>query len=79
MRLILESNSNLNIINLPFIIDGNYWIINNNKNLLNVEAKLNKWVITSNEEVKLSKVLNNNQLSNVNYLDEVILEENKYY
>ena len=79
MRVILESNNNLNVIKLPNQVNGNYWIVNNQKNLLNVEAKDNKWIIKSNNEVKLCKSLNNDKLSNINYIDEVILEENNHY
>jgi hypothetical protein len=47
MRLILENNNNnnLSVTKLPNTIGGNYWIVNNQKNLLNVEAIDKKWII----------------------------------
>ena len=43
MKLILESENNINITKLPNEISGNFWIVDNNsKNLLNIEAQENK-------------------------------------
>jgi len=80
MRLVLECNNNINVTKLPNDINGNYWVINGTKNLINVEARDNKWFIKSNAEIKISKSLeNNSNLTNINYLDEVVLEENNHY
>jgi len=80
MRLVLECNNNINVTKLPNEINGNYWVTNGIKNLINVEASDNKWIIKSNSEIKISKSLeNNSNLTNINYLDEVVLEENNHY
>ena len=80
MRLVLESKDQLTITKLPKSISGNYWIIDdNNKNLLNVSVENDGWVLNSNTEIKISNNINNDKLSNINYLEKVILEENKYY
>ena len=79
MKLVLESKNNINTTTLPNIVDGNYWVTYNNNNLLNVESSEDKWVLKSNNEVKISNSLSLDNLSNINYLDSVILEENKYY
>lgn len=80
MRLVLESKDQLTITKLPNSVSGNYWIIDdNNKNLLNVSVENNGWVLNSNTEIKISNNINNDKLSNINYLEKVILEENKYY
>jgi len=79
MRLILESSSSLSVTKLPSEINGNYWVLNGSKNLINVEAKENKWIIKSNTEIKISKSLDNSNLTNINYVDEIILEENNHY
>ena len=80
MRLVLESKDQLTITKLPKSVSGNYWIIDdNNKNLLNVSVENDSWVLNSNTEIKISNNINNDKLSNINYLEKVILEENKYY
>ena len=79
MRLILESKDNINVTKLPNNIDGNFWIENGIKNLVNVEAVDNKWILKSDVEVKISSSFVNDKLSNVNYLDNIVLEENSHY
>ena len=79
MRLILESKNNISVTELPIDIDGNYWIQHNNNNLLNVEASDNKWVLNSNNEIKITNNLNPDNLSNISYVDKIILEENNHY
>ena len=79
MRLILESKDSISVTKLPNTIEGNYWVLNNNNNLINVETNDNKWVLKSNTDIKISNSLNIDKLSNVNYIDSVILEDNKFY
>ena len=80
MRLILESTNNITLTRLPNEIKGNYWILDDNsKNLLNVIEQNNKWVLKSNTEIKISKSVIDDKLSNINYIDSVILEENSFY
>ena len=81
MKLILESENNININKLPNEISGNFWIVDNNlKNLLNIEAQDNKWILKSNVDIKICKDLNKKDiLSNANYIESSILEENMSY
>ena len=80
MRLVLESKNKLTITNLPNKVFGNYWVVDqDNKNLLNVNGVSDKWVLNSNSEIKISNSINSDKLSNINYIDSVELEENKYY
>lgn len=80
MKLVLESKDSLTITKLPNVISGNYWVVDeNNKNLLNVDGNDNKWILSSNTDIKISNSLVNDSLSNINYIDKVELEENKYY
>ncbi len=59
MKLFLLEKNRLIKTELPTLIEGNYWITDESKrNLLNVEARDNKWFIKSNRDVKL--ILNDN-------------------
>ena len=54
MQLTIIKNNKIRYFFLPVKIFGNYWITDEkNKNLVNVEASENKWVIRSNDEVKI--------------------------
>lgn len=80
MRLILESFDNINVTKLPNEINGNFWILDSfSKNLLNVVEQNNKWVLKSNTEIKISKSVIDDKLSNINYIDSIELEENNFY
>ena len=81
MRLILESEETLNTTKLPKEINGNYWIVDNNlKNLINIEAVDNNWILKSNMDVKICKDLNKmDKLSNANYIESSPLIENTTY
>ena len=54
MKLILESD-NLDIVDIPDSPQGNYWIKDGTRNVLNVESKDNNWVIKSNQDVNIYK------------------------
>ena len=74
MKIILESHNKLVKTILPEVISGNYWVVDAmNKNLINVEAENNSWILKSNTEIKISNTLDNSVLSNVNALDSVQL------
>ena len=76
MRLVLEDNNKL----LTFELDStakSYWITDDTKNsLVNVENVNNKWVLSSNNDVKILKDINhstNETLTNVNQLASIEL------
>lgn len=79
MKLVLESKNNINITDLPYEINGNYWITYNSYNLINVDAQENKWILKSNTDIKINKNSINDKMANFSYIDSLILEENKYY
>ena len=62
MRIVLEKENNINVISLPEVPSGNYWLLDeNSKNLLNIVAENNAWTLKSNADIKLiSKEMNNN-------------------
>ena len=56
MRVILFNENILTKLQLPKRVDGSFWVIdeiNNNENLINIEANDGKWIIKSNEESRL--------------------------
>ena len=76
MRIILEDNNKL----LTFNIDNtlsNYWITDDKKvNLVNIVNQDNKWILKSNNEIKILKdasVKENELLTNINQISEVEL------
>ena len=76
MKIVLMKSEKLENFVLPKNIYGNYWIFdydndNKKRNLVNIEAIDNKWVLKSNFEVK---VYVNNTL-----LESVILDEYCFY
>jgi len=74
MKLILESD-NLDIVDIPDSPQGNYWIKDGTRNVLNVESKDNNWVIKSNQDVNIYK----NIFDNSKREQEVILKNYDYY
>jgi len=74
MKLILE-NKKLNIIDIPDIPQGNYWVMNGSRNVLNVESCNNKWLIKSTQEVRIYK----NIFDNSKAEEEVFLNNYDYY
>ncbi|MBR2587815.1 MAG: type VII secretion protein EssC [Bacilli bacterium] len=59
MLLYVFSKDEMTILRLPAIINGNYWLKNKNpngeyNNLINIEAKDNKWMMKSNEDASIS-------------------------
>ena len=80
MKVIVESEKNINITTLPEIVSDNCWILDNNsKNLLNVVEENGKWVLKSNAEIKISANILKEDLNNVDFLESVILEIGKIY
>lgn len=54
MQLIIIKNNKIRYFFLPSKVFGNYWITDEqNNNLVNVEATDNRWVLRSNDEVKI--------------------------
>ncbi len=54
MKLLLLEKNRILKTQLPSVIEGNYWITDEeHKNLVNVEARIDRWIIKSNSEVKL--------------------------
>lgn len=73
---------------LPQVAVGNYWIKDQkNRNLINIEGKKGKWVIESNNYVKIIssqssfESTNNTEFKHVenNIMKETVLEENHMY
>ena len=72
MKVKLIGNKKLVTITLPQRIYGNYWITNEqNENLINIEAIDDKWVIKSNDEIKITK--------GEDFIDSLELIENHFY
>lgn len=72
MKIMLMDAMKLVNLILPTEVFGNYWIVNANKdNLASVQAVDNNWVLKSNSDVKVFR--------NGNVVDEVLLEEEKFY
>ncbi len=80
MKVIVESEKNLNITSLPESVTGNYWILDNNsKNLLNVIGENGKWVLKSNADIKISANILKDDLDNINFIDSAVLDVNRIY
>ena len=71
MQLIIIRSKKLRTFFLPSKVYGNYWILDENKsNLVNVEASTDKWVLRSNDDVKI--------INKDSYLDSVYLLNYSY-
>ena len=58
MQLVIIKAQKLRTFFLPSKINGNYWILAEDKsNLINVEASADKWVLRSNDDVKIVNAL----------------------
>ena len=80
MRVILENEKNINQINLPELILGNYWLTDSNsKNLLNIVAENNSWVLKSNSDVKISAAEINDNINTINFSETIKIEISKVY
>lgn len=81
MRIVLEKENNINVISLPEVPSGNYWLLDeNSKNLLNIVAENNAWTLKSNADIKLiSKEMNNNINEAVFIESEILTIDNNYY
>lgn len=80
MKVIVESEKNINVTMLPEVISGNYWILDNNsKNLLNVEEQDGKWILKSNTDIKISANIIKEDLNGIDFKESEILEINKIY
>ena len=56
MRLILFNGNRLSKLVLPQKIEGSFWLndeLNNNNNIVNVEAQNGKWILKGNDEAKI--------------------------
>ena len=72
MKIMLMDTTKIINLVLPNEIFGNYWIVNTKKdNLASVQASSGNWVLKSNSDVKVFR--------NGTAVDEVILEEEKFY
>ena len=66
MQLVIIKSKKLRTFFLPSKVYGNYWILDENKNnMVNVEASGDKWVLRSNDDIKI--------INKDNYLDSVYL------
>jgi len=66
MRVILFNGNRLSKMLLPKKIEGSFWLvdeINNNNNIVNIEAKDGKWILKGNDEAKI--IFNRAYTSNV--------------
>ncbi len=79
MKIILQDKKKLLTTKLPKEINGNYWLTDNDKkNIVNIEAIDNKWVLKNNEEIKIlnnTSDINKQSLYETDEIKEVILEE----
>ena len=74
MRVILFNGNRLTRLTLPQKIEGSFWLtdeLDNNTNIVNIEAKNGKWVVKENDE---SKIIFGNS-----YTPEVELMPNYFY
>ena len=56
MRVILFNGNRLTKLMLPQKVEGSLWItdeLNNNNNIVNIEAKNGKWILKENDEAKI--------------------------
>ena len=72
MKVKLIGKTQIVSLTLPQRVFGNYWITNENKdNLINIEAVNDKWIIKSNDDVKI--------IGDNSYLESLALESNRFY
>ena len=74
MRVILFNGNRLSRLILPQKIEGSFWLtdeLNNNNNIVNIEAKDGKWILKENDEAKI--IFGNS------YTSEVELMPNYFY
>ena len=74
MRVILFNGNRLTRLILPQKIEGSFWLtdeLNNNNNIVNIEAKNGKWILKENDEAKI--IFGNS------YTSEVELMPNYFY
>ncbi|MBR6690242.1 MAG: type VII secretion protein EssC [Bacilli bacterium] len=80
MKIIVESEKNINIITLPENISGNYWITDNNlKNLLNIVEENGNWILKSNADIKISSNVIKEDFGSIDFEESDILVVNKIY
>lgn len=80
MKVILETENNINITKLPEMISGNYWILDDNsKNLLNVIEENGSWQLNGNADIKVSAEGMGKDFNNIIFSDSILLENNKTY
>ena len=71
MQLVIIKSNKLRSFFLPAKVFGNYWVLDDDRsNLVNVEASEDKWVLRSNDDIK---IVNRNT-----YLDSVFLLNYSY-
>ena len=71
MQLVIIRSNKLKTFFLPSKVFGNYWIQDDNKtNLINVEASENRWVLRSNDDIKI--------VNKDHYLDSIYLLNYSY-
>ena len=74
MRLILFNRNKLSRLELPEKIEGSFWLtdeLNNNANIINIEASDGKWIMKSNDETRI--IFSNS------YTDKQVLMPNYFY
>ena len=74
MRVILFNGNRLTRLNLPTKIEGSFWLtdeLNNDSNIINIEAKNSTWVMKSNDDTKI--------IYEKTYVQEVELKPNYFY
>lgn len=74
MKVVLFNDTRLQKLTLPKKIEGSFWLtddLNNDNNIINIEAINGKWVLKGNQDAKI--ILNNS------YVDKVELITNNIY
>ena len=74
ISLVLFNKNRLQKLILPQKIEGSFWLVdelNNNANIINIEAIDNNWVMKNNDDTKI--IFNNA------YIDHTILKPNYFY
>ncbi len=79
MKIILQDKKKLLITKLPQEIKGNYWLKDNNKkNIVNIEARDNNWILKNNSEIKILNINNQGEkksLYDTDSVSEINLED----
>ena len=60
MKVVLFNDTRLQKLTLPKKIEGSFWLtddLNNDNNIINIEAINDKWVLKGNQDAKI--ILNN--------------------